>query len=835
MNRPPKYGLLLVISALALVAGLTTAGLPSAGAISPADTGVISVGANSNDQVGAASSPAISADGTQIAFESQAALDPVVRPTEGSPYNVYVRDRRTGRTVLISRGLPMRSFSRGRGVPLRTSAWVEEGGNSDSIHATLSATGRYVAFQSKATNLQDGYPTYYGVRIVLCDRDPDGDGTFDEQRPDGTMAYDYLWVGRPPDDVGPWSGTDPSLSADGRTITWLERSPSSPTPDVVVAPVILDGAGRPQRPDQETFLHPATERIPGRPRISADGKHVVFVTEYPSGPSTDGPTFFSGESSLSEGDDTPVGAVQVFDLPSRQTTRIDFIPGGGYSGQAGLPVISGSGRLIAFEHRLVYYDPVVTVVVDRDPSGSGVLGPVGERPVAASFASRDVNGDPKEGRTPALSTDGRYLAFQSWADGMHNGAQGTERTAIVLRDLTLDAARERAGLSRLPGELGSPSSHDDCQNGVDACPAIGPSESPALSANGSVVTFVSASDDLLAKPCCAGAVFARTFHPRLDAAATDFGTVGVGHSMTRTIVLRHSGFGPLRTTGLALAGTDPADFVITGTENCVGATLNPTETCTLAVRFAPTAPGTRRAVLRVTQSDGFANEFALLAEATAAPGSPGNGLTLSADPVNFGGSGPALVKLGSRSIQVRNSANLPIAITALGVLEGPRFTVGDFTVEGSSCLGLSLQPGASCSIVLGATPQNGGPRTGVLEITTGDPAYSKLVSLASAAAQATLQVSPGVVRINRVMTVTGQNFPPGRAVTLTLTTPGPDLLLNATIKADGTFSAPLLAFPQTSTGTWPVIAAVGGTAVRAQAPVLVVPGSYQPPGFTSRR
>ncbi|WBQ06503.1 choice-of-anchor D domain-containing protein [Kribbella sp. CA-293567] len=832
MNRPPKYmpGLLLAILACASACGLTPAGPQAEDPVPPLGIEAISVGTDSRDPVGAAGSPAVSADGTQVAFESRAALDPVVRSTEGSPYNVYVRDRRTARTVLISRGVPWTSFSR-ESAPSSTAAPQEEGGDRHSTRPTLSASGRYVAFQSEASNLQDGQFGYFGVRVVLCDRDPDGDGTFDEYRPDGTMEYGYLAVGRSAGEAGVWQGSAPSLSADATMITWLERAPSAPTSAVVVAPVVLDTAGRPRRPVPETFLSPETSRTPGRPRISADGRHVVFVTGYQNGPTTYPPDEFE--------DVVPVGSVQVFDVPSRQTSRVDFVPGGGFSDQAGLPVISGSGRLIAFEHRPVYYAPLVTVVVDRDPSGSGVLGPAGERPVASSFASRDVTGEPREGRAPTLSTDGRYLAFEGSANGLHNGAQGTGRLAIVVRDLVLDGSRERAGLPRLPGELGSPSHHGDCGDDAATCPARGPSESAALAGDGSVVAFVSASDDLLAEPCCSGALFARTFHPRLDAGATDFGRAGLGSAVTRTIVLRHSGFGPLRPAELRIAGADPADFVITGAENCVGAVLDADETCTLAVRFDPTVAGARRAVLQVVQADGLSNEFALLGEATITeeplPPEETGQLTVTPDPVDFGGSSPALVTLAPRTVQVRNTSNVPITITATDVLAGPRFTAGDFTVGQSECRGLALAPGATCSIELEATPQNSGSRTGVLSITTGDPVYSRLVVLKSTAAQATMQVSPGVVRINRVMTVTGQNFPPNRAVSLTLTTPGTRLALNTLTKADGSLSAAVLAFPQTSTGTWPLIAVVGGTAVRAQAPVLVVPGSYQPPGFTSRR
>ncbi|WP_405059627.1 choice-of-anchor D domain-containing protein [Kribbella sp. NBC_01505] len=827
MSREKRrlHGLIL---AGALLAGVSGTVAPHAGAVSPGSTEVISVGAEGNDTVGAASSPTISANGLQVAFESRVALDPVVRPSENPRSDIYVRDRRApGRTVLISRGLPQSSLSASRGysAPQRAAAPLEEGGNGDSLRPTISADGRYVAFQSQATNLQDGYFDF-GHRIVLCDRDPDGDAIFDEQRSNGTMDYLYLYVGPSRNPVGATIGTAPSLSENAGVIAWLEQPPGTSQPRTVVAQLIRDAAGRLSTPPAASFLRPARTGVAhASPQVSANGQQVVFAT---------------GDCSVSCLPGT--ATVEVFELSSRRTYRIDVIPGGGYSGAAAQPSISGSGKLIAYEHRPGPAGPVLTVVVNRDPAGTGRLGPADGVLVTASIASRDVDGQAREGRSPALSADGRYLAFQSVADKLHGDVQGTGRQAIVLRDLTLDATRERSGLPRLPGELASPAAAANCDGEPGAvCPASGPSGSPRLAANGSVVVFASVGDDLLPEPCCEGAVFARVLKPRISTVATDLGPVELGKVLSRTVVVRHTGFGPLTVSGLVLSGPGTSGFTLTGAENCTGATLNPTETCSVGIVFAPTAVGQHQVALRVSQPDSTTDEIVLIAQGTKSPGeeSPGPAptgqLEITPDPLDFGGSLPALVMLGPRIVQVRNTTAVPIRIIKVGVLIGPRFTVGDFAVAKSSCAGITLAAGSSCSIDLVSTPQNSGPRNGVLAVTTADPAYSRLIALRSQAVQPVLQVNPGVVRMNRVAAVTGQGFPPSRPVTLTLRTPGNKLQLGAVTKLDGTVSAALLVFPQTSAGTWPVVASVDGTPVRAQAPILLVPGSYQPPGFTSRR
>lgn len=77
--------------------------------------------------------PAISAGGGAVAFASNAP-NLVPGDTNGT-YDVFVRDRRTGDTKLVS--------AAPGGAP----------GDGPSLHATISGNGRYVAFQSRASNL----------------------------------------------------------------------------------------------------------------------------------------------------------------------------------------------------------------------------------------------------------------------------------------------------------------------------------------------------------------------------------------------------------------------------------------------------------------------------------------------------------------------------------------------------------------------------------------------------------------------------------------------------------------------------------------------------------
>ncbi|MEU8224668.1 choice-of-anchor D domain-containing protein [Kribbella sp. NPDC048915] len=810
-------GIAVVVVVVVVASSLPARTAQRAAAVAPGVTEVVSTGADGNESAGPATTPVVSADGTQVAFASRAALDPIVQPGPNTPYNIYVRDRRRpGRTVLISRGIPQTSFAfRGYSVPIRA-AVTEEGGNADSLHPAISADGRYVAFDSQASNLRDWYGRWL-QRIVICDRDPDNDGVFDEIGPDGLMEFGYLYLTAPDRSTG----SEPSLSAAGTVLAWREQVSGGTSSRIAVTRLVLDPQGRPLPPDPTAFVHPESGGRAESPQVSADGRHLVF---------TDGAC---PEASLDCPD--PAGSIQAYELAAARNVRIDYLPDGSFSGTAAHPAISGSGRLIAYEHALAPAGPVVTVVVDRDPAGTGRLGPGPGAPVAASIASTDDTGQPAEGTAPALSTDGRYLAYQGSA------RKGTE-SSILLRDLTLDATRTESKLPRLPSELGSPAAGGCTQ---EPCPADGPSGSPRLSADGSVVVFSSAAADLVSPPCCAGAAFARLLRPRVTSQATVFGAVQVGGAAARTITLQHTGFGPLTISALRIAGD--SGFVVGAAENCAGATLHNEDTCQLTVEFRPTSTGAKQAILRIEQRDGTRTDLPLQADAVPVPPGPpppnptpsaprpSGGLVVTPDPVDLGGVGPALVSIAPRTVAVRNEATTPITIAAIGILTGPRFTAGDFAVAATTCRGKRLNPGDTCAIEVGSTPQAPGARSGVLAVTAADPSYSRLVQLSSRAAVPTLMVNPAVVRPNRVTLVTGRAFPPGSSVTLTVTTPGTELRTTTTVGADGRLSVPLLVFPQTSPGSRPVIATVAGTSIRAQASLLVVSGSFQPPGFTSRR
>lgn len=864
------------LMALTLLAAGVTVLLPAAPAaaeVAPGRTVRVSVSGDGTQAPGSFSSgsgPALSANGRAVAFTTTASLDPL--DTANEREDVYVRDRATGRTVLISRGKP--DIAEPSAEP---PAEVVANGWSDN--PSISASGRYVAFETTASNLPDGDRDDV-ADVVVCDRDPDGDGVFDERKPDGAMDYRYTRIGRPvsPDSARKWRNQHPSIAADASTIAWV-RLPTLPdfgsgtagTGSIVVARLSMDRRGRLTAPaagegieiNGSVAFGEGADAGPspyGGLQLSADGKHVVFVVEYVV-PSRSGT------------------AIVVADLAARTATRVDVDSDGQpLPGESSDPTISGDGRVVAFsESPTDRYGTRHVVVVDRDPDGDGVLGPGSGHRVRVTIASRDAGGTVAEGTSPTLSADGRYLAFETTAARMHGGIDNTTGTSpcgmaadylpqaftvplpqgsptaappempqapqqaitcqdIVVRDLVLDRDRKSHDLPRLPGALASPGLHRDCASTVppgSACEGDGASSAPALSGDGVVVAYFSFADDLVPGDTNGGGdVFVRQFLPSLQASAVAFGTVPLGTSATRTVTVRHAGFGPVAIGSVAVTGPDAANFTVRPVGNCRDAVLYERDSCLLSIRFAPSAGGSSEATLRVDYRGAGAP---LTVTLWGGAGPQASGFHASPDPLAFGGTRTALTRSRPGTVTVTNTSLAPFTIRSVARLPGPHLFPGDYRIAANSCSGRVLRPGASCRVSVVNVPHGAGYRPGALEFTDTSGGSPHLVGLAATGTTPTVQASPAVVTAGRVTTISGTGFPTDHPVTVSL----PSLAGNATASTvtrhDGSFAVQLPTFPHTAVGTRQVTVTSPGTTLRPRASLLIVLGTLQPPDFTTRR
>ena len=186
----------------------------------------------------------ISANGRFVAFTTFA--DNLTPPDTNGASDVFVHDRHTGSIVRVS--------------------VASDGGqaNSHSYDPSLSADGRFVAFQSYATNL-GSVPTG-GVRSVFVhDRDTDNDGVYDEPGAIATTLVSLAVDGT----AGNNLSAKPSLSANGRYVAYYSDATNL---------VAGDGNGEP-----DVFVHDRQTGETRRVSVASDCSQYVYVPGIPGG------------------------------------------------------------------------------------------------------------------------------------------------------------------------------------------------------------------------------------------------------------------------------------------------------------------------------------------------------------------------------------------------------------------------------------------------------------------------------------------------------------------------------------------------------------------------
>jgi Tol biopolymer transport system component len=411
-----SFALLLTASAAAAQEALTRMSVDSAGAQADGDS--------------AWSRPAVSGDGRYVAFASDA--DDLVAGDTNGVADVFVHEVATGVTVRVS----------------VDSAGVQ--GNRDSFSPSLSESGRFVAFTSLANNLIAS-DTHGLADVFVHDRDPDGNGIFDEGN-GVTFRVSIRGAGL---EANGASG-NPSISANGLLVAFdssatnLVASDSNNVKDVFLRDWLnqkttrmsVDSLGV-QGNDQSFspsisrdggavgFTSSATNLVAGDGNFQDD----VFVrvlaagtTEIVSvGPlgnpgdnwsagaslSNDGQfvAFYSWADDLVGGDLNNQGDVFLRDRALGTTERVSVDSAGAEAdGYSLLPAVSADGMVVAFESgagNLVANDGNgLDDVFVRDRAAGTTA--------AASMNCLGAIGDAYSA-SPSIASDGRFTAFASYA------------------------------------------------------------------------------------------------------------------------------------------------------------------------------------------------------------------------------------------------------------------------------------------------------------------------------------------------------------------------------------------------------------------------------------
>jgi len=293
-------------------------------------------------------SSSVSATGRFVAFESDASN--LVAGDTNNRSDIFVRDRETQRTQILTLGA-----------------------NGDSGNPSISADGRFVTFQSVASNIEGAIPLVtppFAVSDNIYVYDRDNDTT--ELVTTGTVNSSF----------------SPTISADGRFVAFESRDPnlvSSDTngtrPDIFVydrqtSTTELITAGG----NSDSF---PSSLLSGSPSLSADGQFVAF---------------HSSASNITSGDSNgTVFDIFVYDRTADILQRLTV----GANGFSVRPSISDDGRFVAFESR-------ASNLVANDVNGLTDVFVYDRQTATTQRLSAGAN---TQGRGPSISGDGGLVAF----------------------------------------------------------------------------------------------------------------------------------------------------------------------------------------------------------------------------------------------------------------------------------------------------------------------------------------------------------------------------------------------------------------------------------------
>jgi len=309
--------------------------------------------------------PVISADARFVAWQSFAST--LVPGDTNGVTDVFVRDRATGETTRVSID--------SNGMQ----------GNGGSYYPSISADGRFVAFQSDASNLVPG-DTNGHTDIFVCDRQS---GT--------TERVSVATNGAQGDDACGHA----SISADGRFVAYYSYSSNLVPGDT--------------NSSSDVFLRDRLSGVTTRVSVSSTGAQGNgFSTEPTLSPDARFVVFSSNATTLTPNESDSFEDVFIRDLVLGVTTKVSLPAFGSIGdGNSSLPCLSADGRFVAFESDS-------DVLVPGDTNGYSDIFVRDRELGITSRVSVGAFGEEADGdlHWPAISTDGRYVAFFGWATNL---------------------------------------------------------------------------------------------------------------------------------------------------------------------------------------------------------------------------------------------------------------------------------------------------------------------------------------------------------------------------------------------------------------------------------
>ena len=195
-------------------------------------------------------------------------------------------------------------------------------------------------------------------------------------------------------------------------------------------------------------------------------------------------------------------------------------------------------------------------------------------------------------------------------------------------------------------------------------------------------------------------------------ASKDFGRIQIGESSEWGVfTIKNNGSVNLTINNVYRTGANPYQFNITF-DGCNGVTLTPLGTCVIDVVFSPTKQGTFGAYLAIASTD--PNTPVLDVPLSGSTGEA----DISANPASFDFGSVALGDAVLQAFTISNNGNTNLVINNV-YLTGANPL--QFIIKYDPCKGVTVVPGATCTVDVEFAPTNAVVSTAYLAVASNDP------------------------------------------------------------------------------------------------------------------
>jgi hypothetical protein len=373
--------------------------------------------------------PSTSKDGRYVAFDSNAS-NLVPNDTIGDYTDVFVRDRQTGTTTLVS-------------VDSN-----EQPGPGQSFSPSISDNGRYIAF------------------VTQNNFDPSDTNGFNDVYMRDLQEGTTTWVSVNPgnSDEGEDAGL-PSISGDGRYVAFESRPENLLTPIYPISQIYV----RDLQNNSTTLVSKASDGTPGDrdsrdANLSANGQFIAFS---------------SSAHNLVANDTNDEEDVFIYELATGNIRRASVSSSGAQqSASSSRPALSADGRYVTFGS-----DSDTLVSGDTNGRHDVFLSDLQTGQTTRISVPLNANYEFYGASNPDISDDGRYVIF--WGLLSPTPANQSNIPQVYVRDRKLNTTRVVS--LNLEGKLSNGS------------PGIGSGQFSAISGNGRYIAFTSNASDLVAR------------------------------------------------------------------------------------------------------------------------------------------------------------------------------------------------------------------------------------------------------------------------------------------------------------------------------------------------